>query len=751
MTQASIKTRATYSWGGNTKKKELGFMEGDVIEVLQVINKDIYYGESHRTKMKGFFPSKYVECDLSPDRSRSSTPTYEGSISPSSSKNTSSNSLFTLKKNDKSFSSTLTSELPALRNKEQALAIPEARQSKKFSSSYVQQLLDASTISTDTNSSSVFGHSDFSATSAGSYMGHSRRDEYDHKLQSMMNSNSNYNDQTRKALNEIIEKHEKKKQPKLLGKFFGNKGDDGPSFDDKLYLSTVEKMSQISFKEDFIPLQTSEKLNPTHNTQLERTRTLSGHSRGQRYKRILKEQPELILKPQKSITNVNYEARDPTFVRNYNIDSIDFSRVDKFVHHVEYDPYETIQKFTKSVILKHFESEVEISRAIYVYLINNFKLVNKKNEKVSTKKMFESEKISEIMHSTICTPHQLTWMYYIMAETAGLDVKMILGYLKFPFVLNETVTDSKKRLIINHSWISIQIEGEYRFVDVALGNPTNEFATKYPDIWDPISTSNFYHLTRPFHLVYTHSPRYIEQQYIVPPIDVVSQLSLPPLYPHAIIAGVKLHKFSYGLLHLRDHELYEFELEIPEEYLVKGEFKPYDQSFECCDSLVQIYHYNGRRIARFQGIMSKNCPAGFISVTGKHEFTKEWNILMSVPCFHVGKWAALNWVKTVPGLNGVDVYIKEPKIKDLELKEQTFNIVVNSKTEYFNQVKRFFAGSFKVGLFPPNKQIIELDITDNNSYIGNVNVNVPGNWRLGILDVNMKRWKVIAEWEARPN
>lgn len=124
---------------------------------------------------------------------------------------------------------------------------------------------------------------------------------------------------------------------------------------------------------------------------------------------------------------------------------------------------------------------------------------------------------------------------------------------------------------------------------------------------------------------------------------------------------------------------------------------------------------------------------------------------MSVPCFHVGKWAALNWVKTVPGLNGVDVYIKEPKIKDLELKEQTFNIVVNSKTEYFNQVKRFFAGSFKVGLFPPNKQIIELDITDNNSYIGNVNVNVPGNWRLGILDVNMKRWKVIAEWEARPN
>lgn len=115
MTQTSIKTRATYSWGGNTKKKELGFMEGDVIEVLQVINKDIYYGESHRTKMKGFFPSKYVECDLYPDRSRSSTPTYEVSISPSSSKNTSSNSLFTLKKNDKSFSSTLTSELPALK------------------------------------------------------------------------------------------------------------------------------------------------------------------------------------------------------------------------------------------------------------------------------------------------------------------------------------------------------------------------------------------------------------------------------------------------------------------------------------------------------------------------------------------------------------------------------------------------------------------------------------------------------------
>lgn len=752
MSQLPIKTRATYSWGGNKKTKELGFMEGDVIEILKIVNDTVYFGESQRTKLRGFFPAKYVECDLKIEeenyQSSPSTP-----ISVSSSKNTSFNSLFTLKKTEKS-SSTLNTDIlsnPSSSDKDLSLIPPMVPkhtepkdQSKKFTSSYVQQLLDSSTLSTDTGTSSTFGHSDFSATSAGSYMRH--KEDFDFKLQSLVNS-SNTSNSTRKALNDIIERNDKNKS-NLFKNLLGSKEDSEPSFDDKIYLSSIAKMSQINLDNSFSYEYDNYNSKKMHLpiTDLERTKTISGNERAKRTKRVLDEQPDLILKPQECITNVNYEERDPSIGScNFNIDSINLEKIDLIVSTLEHNPFDTPQKFCKNIIMKIFKNDLEISRAIYTYLTQNFKLVQRKNEKVSTKRMFESEKINEIMHSCICSPHQLVWLYYLMAETAGLEVEIILGYLKHPFSLNDTITNSKKRLIINHSWISIKINGEFRFIDIILGNPTNELCLKYNDIWDPITNWKFYFLARPFHLIHTHSPRHIDQQHIVPPIDVVAQLSLPALYPSAIVSNIKWKKYNSSMFHLKDYELYDFEIEIPRDYIVHAKFKPYDDEFECIDSFVQIYHKNDIRIAHFQGIMSQRCPAGFVYVIGKHEYSRKWEILSSIPCFHQGKWKPLDWVRKVPGLNGVDVYIKEPKINNLKIGEQNFEIKVFGQHEWIKEVKKFYKGQLKIGLFPPNKKIIELDIINNN-FSGKINLNKIGHWRLGVLDVKNMRWKVIAEW-----
>jgi transglutaminase/protease-like cytokinesis protein 3 len=748
MFQLPCKTRATYSWSGDKKTNQLGFMEGDVIEIFKVVSDDIYFGESQRTKVKGFFPSKYVECNLSfEEHSTPSTP-----ISGSTSKNTSYNSLFTLKKNSISPDSSSNIDMTSVLDKDSSFQNNDSKSVKKFTSSYAQHILDLSTLSTDTSSSSVFGHSDFSATSAGSYIRH--KEEYENKLQSMMNSTNNYNNFTRKALNEIFEKQEKKKQPTLFQKFLGSKDDGEPSFDDRLYLSSIEKMGRININDYFSYENNSLSNYPSQSqytgplTDLERSKTVSGSARSFRAQRTSKEQPDLILKPHKAISEVNREAQEiSTKIKNYDIDSIDFSRVDHYMNKVEHDPFETLIAFTERVILRKFKTELEISRAIYIYLTRNFKLIQKRDEKISTKRMFESEKINEILYTRVCTPHQLTWLFYMMADAAGLELEMILGYLKHPFILNETITDSNKRLIINHSWISIQVDGSYRFIDVTLGNPTNELAENYPDIWDVNSINEFYYLTRPFHILTTHNSRYIDQQRIVPPIDVVAQLSLPPLYPHAMISGITLHKFNSSIFHLKDYELYDFEIEIPADYIVQGKFKPFDSGFETVDSFVQIYNKNGTRIAHFQGIMSKNCPVGFIYILGKDEFSKKWNLLMSIPCFHVGKWKPITWVTKVPGLNGVDVYLKEPKLNYLKVGEQKFDIKVHAKPDYIKEVKEIYHGIMKIGLFPPNKQIIELNIEDNR-FNGTINLNKTGSWRLGVLDTKMKRWKVISEWSV---
>ncbi|GMM48190.1 Cyk3 protein [Pichia kluyveri] len=763
MSKLHIKTRATFSWGGDPRSNQLGFMEGDVIDILKVVNDSVYFGESQRTKLKGFFPSDYVDNEPIMDElnktNNSSTPSTPTSIG---SKNNSSNSLFTLRKKDTIHNSNSNTDISTLIDNDRLkspqsseIKNPELKSSKKFTSSYVQQLLDSSTLSTDTNTSSTFGHSDFSATSAGSFMRH--KDDYESKLHNLMNSNIQYNTSTRNALNDIIEKNEKKKSSSNLFKnFLGSRIDEGPSFDDRIYLSSVEKMTQMNIN-DASMYEHHQYTSPAHQhsqqslnfSDAERTKTISGHDRAKRKERVLGEQPDLILKPQECINHVNYEERDASALMNrsasYNLDRMDFSKVDRYIDKIEHNPYDSPQKFTKETILRKFKRESEVCRAIYNYLTKNFSLVTRPDEIISTKRMFESHKLTEIMHSKTCTPHQLTWMFYLMADTAGLEVEIILGYLKHPFVLNETITDAKKRLIINHSWISIKVDGEYRFVDVSLGNPTNEFSNEYSEIWDTSSTRKFYFLARPFHLIHTHSPRFIDQQHIVPPIDIVAQLSLPPLYPHSMIEGISLHKFNTSLFHLKDLELYDFELEVPEDYIVQGKFKPYDKGYNTEDSFVQFYYRNNKRIAHFQGIMSKNCPVGFVYVTGKSEFSRKWNLLMSIPCFHQGKWKPLQWVKKVPGLNGVDVYLKEPKINNLKMGEQKFDIRVFGKADWVKEVKKFYHGVLKLGLFSPSKDIIELDIYENK-YTGKINLNQPGIWRLGVLDVKQRRWKIISEW-----
>lgn len=760
MLQLPYKTRATYSWSGDKKSQQLGFMEGDVIEILKIVNEETYFGESLRTKVKGFFPADYVECDLVIDeQSMPSTP-----ISSSSSKNASFNSLYTLKKQD-TFSSQNSQQLEPLfqTNKNRDSINSNSQLNKKFTSSYVQQLLDSSTLSTDTNSSSAFGHSDFSATSAGSYMRH--KEDYDCKLQSMMSQSHSYNDLAKKALTEIIETNDKKK-PNLFKNLLGYRVDDEPSFDDRIYLSSVEKMSKKVSIPDFLEHDHHNSSNssghnhlskhsvsssslssyiiPTDN--LERSKTVSSSCRKYRKFRTSIEQPDLILRPHKAITDVNREAQDlSTKIKRYDIDSFDCSKVDCYMSKIKHDPYESLERFTEKYILRKFSSQLEISRAIYYYLTRNFKLIKRDGERISTRKPIDSDKVHEILHSKRCTPHQLNWLFHMMAETANIETEIILGYLKHPFILNETITDAKKRLTINHSWLSIKIEGYYRFIDVTLGNPTNEIAQNYSNIWDENSITEFYFLTRPFHILTTHNSRYIDHQYITPPIDVVAQLSLPPLYPHAIISGISLHKYTSSIFYLKDSELYDFEIEIQSDYVIQGKFKPVDDSYEPIDSFVQVYQKNNSRIAHFQGIMSKNCPAGFIYIIGRNEFSKNWNLLVSIPCFHVGKWLPIHWVNTVSGLNGVDVYIKEPKLHHLKLGEQKFDIRLFAKSNYFKEIKELYHGVMKIGLFPPNKQIIELNVYNNES-INVLNLNKVGEWRLGILDLKNRRWKVIAEW-----
>lgn len=790
-----IKTRASYSWSGNRENNELGFMEGDVITILQIIDETRYYGQSQRTNLKGYFPSKYVlykqssntRENLSLTTSQPSTPTKSTiSSTPSTPiKFNSSLSLFTLKKKNKSSSSTLNTDynLSLVSNSTPATDFKEYTSnnnntntnnnaydnynnnsnddknvedsSKKFKTSYVQQLLD-STSSTNTGTSSTFGHSDFSATSAGSFIRHKQENQdldnsiYINKDSTLIN----------KSLNDIIEKNELKNESKNKSKLFknllgSNNKEVSTTFDQMLQLSVAEKKNFDNLNSTSFGISKSCSLNSlsiknNQENDLQRTKTITGHERGQRSKRTLMEQPDLILKPFDSITDLNFSARSDLSINrkfNYSIDSIDYDKVDNYILKLVHDPFLSPETLVTGKFLKKFKNELEILRAIYIYLATKFTIINKLNEKMSSKKMFEYYKIPEIMHKCQCTSHQLTWLFYIMADAANFKVELILGYLKYPFELNETITDSKKKMIINHSWISLEIENEFRFIDISLGNLTNNLFKANSNIWDINHNLKFYFLSKPFDIFYTHTPRYIDQQFILPPIDIIVQLSLPPIYSHGISSNIKFHSYNSSIFYLNDYEIYDFELEIPKDFIVEGKFKPFDNSFENKNSFVQYYFKNDLRIAHFQGIMSQNCPAGFIFITGRNHYNKKSNLLLSIPCFHKGKWKDLEWVKNIPGLSDVDIYLKNPKNYNLTKGKNLFDIRINCKTEWVEKIKKIFNGNLKIGLFSPNMKLIELNI-ENKRFKKFIDLNAVGVWKLGVIDVKHLHWKIIAEWQV---
>ncbi|TID13528.1 hypothetical protein CANINC_004886 [Pichia inconspicua] len=718
----SVKTRATYSWSGDKKNHQLGFMENDCIEILKVLDSDLFYGESVRTKERGLFPANYVDCDLIKAELER--------LKPTSSRET----ITEMKKQTFAHSDFNDTEL------------------NKFSTSYVQQVLNSSTQSTDTHVSSLFGHSDLSATSAGSYIRH--KEDFETKLQSLKTSSSTYTPKTKNALNDIIEQQEKKSKSKFLPSFLRSKSLEEPSFDEKLYLSSVEKLSQLSFTEKSFSeasrsssastLKSNMTLDST--SDLERTKSVGGEERAARAKRVLREQPDLILKPQTFITDVNCEKRKNTKKsKRYSLFSIDYTYIDEQISRTKREIYDSPEHFAVNIIAPKYKTHLEKVRAIYMYLTGTFTLKPQESETISTKRMFESHRLPEIMQTFCCTPHQLTWIFFIMAQAVGIECEIILGYLKYPFTLNEAVTDTKKKLILNHSWISVCIEDEYRFIDVILGNPTNDIALQNRGIWDIHIVRDFYFLTRPFDILKTHTPHHIDQQQIVPPIDVVAQLSLPPMYPHGTINGVELYKFNSAVFHLKHYEIYDFELKIPFDYDVQAEVIPYNKEYSNCSSLVQIYHRKGKRIAHFQGIMPKNCPAGFICVTGKKEYSKHWNLLMSIPCFHKGKWKELTWVNTVHGINGIDIYIKEPKIRHLKLGQHHFDIRMHVSEELESELNVNRNGGSKIAFFSPSRKLCGAHYY-NGKLQGTFELDQPGSWVIGVLDLKKKRWKFVAEW-----
>ncbi|KAG7753916.1 hypothetical protein KL911_002392 [Ogataea haglerorum] len=702
-----FKAKAIWSWGGNNKDKDLGFIEGDIIEVSKTSSDGQWcYGVSLRTKLTGRFPTKFIQVlQIKESGSRKSLLELKESSSSKSLRLTPSASSSSLKLG--SFVSVPTD----VTNYDEVPPPPPKHQystyNKLFTSSYTQRILDSSTLSTDTERSSYFGHSDFSATSAGSLMRHKES-----KMQASTSDSDRHD-----LVSSMLEKGPTAKHPNFFRRFLGRRSVE-PSLDDQIFSTSLDKLEELTIIET------------NTDDDLARTQTLSGRDRANRKSRVVQEEPDLILQPQKAISSLNVDEK-LSYSTPSMIDATDLDHVDEFVAELPDDRFIGPREIVKNRIVPKLPTSLERLRAIYIYLTTRFEIIGKQ-EKLSAKVSPSETVFTDIIHRKRCTGHELTWMFYIMASHLDLEMEIILGNFKRP------LQPLDSNLVLNHTWISVLVEGEYRFIDVALGNHTNPINDEL-NLIEPLSlqqNSEFYFLTKPLDLLYTHVPMHADQQHIVPPLDPLVQMALPPLYSGFLYYKLSLYKFNHSLFRLKDLELIEFDLEIPRKIDVRAIVRSYDNDAQG-EALVQIYMKRDKRLAKIKAAMPPRCSLGFICVYARSTSRPgaDFSMVLSLPCSHKGKYKPIEWVKKNDNNAHLDfdLYIKQPQI---------FNLTQNSP--YTFQV--FSTDStIKCNLISPTGTFHLLQY-QNDAFELTKRLNEPGLWRLVVL--NNDSWHVYAEWSC---
>ncbi|OWB63789.1 hypothetical protein B5S32_g3830 [[Candida] boidinii] len=689
-----------------------------------------------------------------------------------------------------------------------------------FSSTYSQAILDSSTSSTNTGRSSYFGHSDFSATSAGSF---SRHQDQKYQEQLKLFQESGANPRERQELLSSLNDSKSNKSPNLLKKFFpgSSKKRQQLTLDEKIFaqssavlqnderkrnLNRINLDTAIAFEQFESPLTdrtlisnnetivrdgylmnesyvsyNSRSNNRSHSPSpspspspfpelldLERTRTHTSRDRAIRKNKATSEDCCLILEPHKSITRLNTNEVTPGGSK-IEIDSTPLGHVDNFMKRLSHETYATPDIILDSQINEKFANDIEKIRALYIYCIERFDIVSSPpNEEIRSK---PPHNIEEIIQMRRCTAHQLTWIFYAMALRMKLEVEIILGYYKTPFDYHNAYANSgttpgsnstsknkgnNSAVTINHSWISIYLGNEFRFIDIALGNPSNPIHSlfNYSEM-DLDNNTEYYFLSRPLEIVYTHVPIHIDNQHVTPPIDTNIQTSLPPLYPAFLNNGFSFHKFDQSLLRLHDFEIAELDFVIPKDFIMEafvernGNGKSHHN--EANRALVQIYWRKGRRIAKIKAVVPPMTPIAFIAVYAAIEGSDNLPLAVSLPIYHQGKDKPLSWVRVDNDFNNLknfEYYVKQPQVYNLPSKE-TFEFSIIRYHVKNIETERPFA----LYLISPRGEYYPFDYQDIDNpqmsiWEQQIQLREEGKWKLIAPSDDNSKWCTIAEWNC---
>ncbi|KAJ1651543.1 hypothetical protein IWQ61_007919 [Dispira simplex] len=276
-----------------------------------------------------------------------------------------------------------------------------------------------------------------------------------------------------------------------------------------------------------------------------------------------------------------------------NLERYNFAKVDKYSRNVRYHSTNlTPDILSKKYLTRPFQTNLEKLRAIFIWIVVNISW-DRSLAPVGTRGVNQSmggnvdpESADVVLQRRRCRLDGFASLFRAMAAAIGVDAPLISGYVRGPLDAYEGNYLPES----NQSWNVLRLDsGEYRFID--CGSASLAFFKSNLDFEgtdrSTIRIDDFYFLTHPSQLVYTHYPANMGHQFLQPPVPLSSFWQLPYIRSGYFRQRVKIQNFTGARVELHDDGVLMLILRLAEGSLAYAE--------------VEIPDQQGRVISRFPG------------------------------------------------------------------------------------------------------------------------------------------------------
>ncbi|KAJ9488632.1 hypothetical protein VN97_g4674 [Penicillium thymicola] len=359
---------------------------------------------------------------------------------------------------------------------------------------------------------------------------------------------------------------------------------------------------------------------------------------------------------------------EPTNFHAANLNLVDKSA--RFISSLP--PMTKPMSLAQAYICRPYKSDVQRLRAIFTWV----------SEKISWEEPVDGLEVDmkRLLQAKRGTPEEIALLVHEMCAAVGLHTEIIRGFLKSPGDALDLESLSRP----NHWWNSVLVDGEWRFMDCALANPTNPQRSKFVSNNSSIAES-WYFLTRPLDLCYTHVPLYPEEQHICPPVSPDVLLSLPTVCPPYFKLNVQMPDYDTSFLRIDGLEVMQLRMIVPTDVECAAEVEApgfaRDADGDCFESgdivrkraLVQPDWIRGQKRITIKAALPGDEGQGVLKVyAGKKGLMHSSRdiphpLALALPILHTGENPSYDFVlrHPTPHAQRHDLYIMQPQCSRL--------------------------------------------------------------------------------------